>query len=335
MKVKKIVFAILLVTWMITVFMFSNESSEESSGTSGNTIRAIINIIPSIRNMETNEKEEIVKMLQPIARKLAHFTIYTIGGILAFLNVNEYNSLEKRKVIYCIIFGLVYAATDEMHQMLVPRKKRGDKRCSNRHAWSKLGRWNLLNYYIFKKEEENMNKKVVIIGAGGHAKVISEIVELNGDMLIGFLDDTKKESKVIGTTNDINKILNSDNDIKFIIGIGNNKVRNDIFKAHPQIDYYTAIHPRAVISKSAIIGKGSAIMANAVINANSIIDENCIINTGTIVEHDCKIENGAHLSYRVTVGSESKIGEGVLIDRNVKINDYEKISIGEIVRGED
>ena len=126
MKVKKIIYAILIAIWMITVFMLSNESSDESSGTSGNTIRAIINLIPSIRNMEVNEKEAIVKSLQPIVRKLAHFTIYTIGGILAFANINQYNIEMKKKIIFSIAFGFVYAITDETHQMLIPRQKRRD-----------------------------------------------------------------------------------------------------------------------------------------------------------------------------------------------------------------
>ena len=121
MKVRKIVFAVLFVIWMITVFMFSNESSDESSGTSGNTIRAIINLIPSIRQMEEVQKEQIIKELQPIARKLAHFTIYTIGGIFAFLNLNEYNIEDKKKIIFSILFGFIYAITDEIHQMFIPR----------------------------------------------------------------------------------------------------------------------------------------------------------------------------------------------------------------------
>lgn len=121
MKVRKIIYAILLIIWMVTVFMFSNESREESSGTSGNTIRAIINMIPSIRQMNDTEKEEIVKMLQPYARKLAHFTIYTVGGILAFLNINEYDIDNKRKILISILFGFIYAITDEIHQMLIPR----------------------------------------------------------------------------------------------------------------------------------------------------------------------------------------------------------------------
>lgn len=111
---------------MATVFFLSNETSDESSGTSGKTIRAIINLIPSIRNMETTEKEEIVANLQPIARKLAHFTLYTIGGIILFLNFRLYGLSNNKKLTFSIVAGSLYAMTDEIHQMFTPRKESGN-----------------------------------------------------------------------------------------------------------------------------------------------------------------------------------------------------------------
>ena len=128
--VKKIIFALLLILWMITVFMFSAQPSDESSDTSGNTIRAIINLIPSIRQMEEADREQIVDNLQPYARKLAHFTIYTIGGIIAYLNANQYYLGEDQKALLIIILGSLYSITDESHQMFVPGRSRRNWRCS-------------------------------------------------------------------------------------------------------------------------------------------------------------------------------------------------------------
>ena len=119
LRVKKIVLAILLILWMITVFWFSNQGADDSSDTSGNTIRAIINLIPSIRQMESAEKEKIVSDLQPYARKLAHYTMYTIGGIIAFLNVKEYFTDDEKRIAISIIIGSTYSITDEFHQMFV------------------------------------------------------------------------------------------------------------------------------------------------------------------------------------------------------------------------
>lgn len=153
-----------------------------------------------------------------------------------------------------------------------------------------------------------------------------------------MLDDNQTGTYIIGRTCDIEKIHSNDNQIEFIIAIGNNAVRNEIYNKYARLINYTAIHPAAVISKTATIGKGTMIGANAIINVNSTVEENCIINTGTIVEHDCCIEESAHLSYRVTIGAGTKIGKmayveaGALIDRNMQIKDNEHIMMGSIIR---
>lgn len=181
-----------------------------------------------------------------------------------------------------------------------------------------------------------MNKKVIIIGAGGHAKVIGEIIQSSGDELIGYLDDNQVGENIIGTIADINKFHGQD--IEFIIGIGNNEIRNKIYQEYTQLNYYTATHPSAIISPSAKIGAGTVVMANAVISSNSTVGENCIVNTATIIEHDCIIEDGVHLSYRVTIGAGSKIGKeayidmGAIVARGVTLQPYQKIDIKEIVR---
>lgn len=118
-KYIKIVFEIFLFVWMIIVFIFSNQPAEKSSNTSGNTIKTIINIFPNIRNLEENEKEQIVSNLQPIVRKLAHFSIYTLGGILIYNFINTYDIENKRKMIYSFIIGGGYAITDELHQLFI------------------------------------------------------------------------------------------------------------------------------------------------------------------------------------------------------------------------
>lgn len=120
MKLNKIIYGILLIIWMITVFMFSHQQSGESSATSGNTIRFIINNIPIVKNYTNEQKEQIVELMQPIIRKLAHFTIYTIGGIIIALFINEFDIKEKRKINYSCSAGCLYSITDEIHQLFVP-----------------------------------------------------------------------------------------------------------------------------------------------------------------------------------------------------------------------
>ena len=187
-----------------------------------------------------------------------------------------------------------------------------------------------------------MSKKVVIIGAGGHAKVIADIIEKSGDIIYGFLDDnlpvdTKivKEYKVLGKIDKCIELQNNE-DIYFIIGIGNNYFRkkiNDVYK----LKYYTAIHPTAVIAINTNIKEGSVIMANSCINTSSKIGRHCIINTGTIIEHDCYVGDYIHISPNatlcgtVTVGEFTHIGAGVTIINNINITSDCIIGAGGVV----
>ena len=124
-------------------------------------------------------------------------------------------------------------------------------------------------------------KKVIIIGAGGHARVIADIIKLNGDIVYGFLDDKGQENihelKILGGIDDINRFL--EKDCYFIVAIGNNQIRYEIMTKYSNAIWYTAIHPAAVIANDVEIGSGTAIMANAVINTGSKIGRGVIINT--------------------------------------------------------
>ncbi len=158
-----------------------------------------------------------------------------------------------------------------------------------------------------------MNKKVIIIGAGGHSKVVADIVRKSGDFVEGFLDDAHNTpvdfygSKILGKTE---KYLEYVDDCYFIIAIGNNSVREKISK-RLNCKWYTGIHPTAVVSQSAVIGEGTVIMPNAVINADANIGKHTIINTGSIVEHDCTVGNYTHVAPKSVVCGASNIGNSM------------------------
>jgi len=188
-----------------------------------------------------------------------------------------------------------------------------------------------------------VNEKVVIIGAGGHAKVIADIVIRSNDELIGFLDDNiSKETniienyKVIGTIKDAKELQQNDKKIKFIIGIGNNDIRKRISEEY-SLQYYTAIHPSAIIGLNARIEEGTVVMANSIINPDSKIGKHCIINTGTIVEHENTIEDYVHLSPSVTLSGNVKvaklvhIGTGCKVKNNININKRCILGVGTVV----
>lgn len=188
-----------------------------------------------------------------------------------------------------------------------------------------------------------MRKKVVIIGAGGHAKVIADIIEKSGDEIVGFLDDNKKkgtniikEYKVIGDFNNRFPLAIANSDYEFIIAIGDNKKREEISHS-PNLKFYTAIHPSAQMGLDVEIQEGTVIMANACINSSAKIGKHCIINTGAIIEHDNIIEDFVHISPNVALGGTVKIGKsthvgiGSTIKNNITICENCKIGAGAVV----
>lgn len=106
---------ILTIIWMITIFGFSNQNSVKSSSTSGKVIRVTIK---AVTNVSQEQEEIIVEQLQHIVRKLAHFSIYAIGGMILIHLVSTYTN--KRAWMYAWIIGTIYASTDELHQYFVP-----------------------------------------------------------------------------------------------------------------------------------------------------------------------------------------------------------------------
>lgn len=193
-------------------------------------------------------------------------------------------------------------------------------------------------------------KKVVIIGAGGHAKVVADIIlqrikHLNEKIeIIGFLDDKYNKQfaelnyisniPILGKLNLIEELKNED--INFIIAIGNNELREKISKRY-KMKYYTAIHPEAVIGSEVSLGAGTVIMAKTVINSHSAIGKHCILNTGSIIEHDNYIDDFAHISPGVNlaggikVGKRSWIGIGSSVIQEITIGYDTIIGAGSVV----
>ena len=184
-------------------------------------------------------------------------------------------------------------------------------------------------------------KKVIILGAGGHAKVIADIIEKSGDEVIGFLDDNVDIQgkvifdgrKVIGKINDV---INYKDDY-VVIGIGNNKIRKMFAEKYPSLNWYTAIHPNAVIGKEVKIGKGTVVMSGVIINPGTFVGNHVIINTSSSVDHDniigdyVHISPGSHLAGTVTVGEGTWICSGVTVINNIMINKNNIIGAGSVV----
>ena len=160
-------------------------------------------------------------------------------------------------------------------------------------------------------------KRLIIIGAGGHGRVVEDASNLD----CVFLDDNPKLEGVIGSINQLEQIKEKGEAI--IVGIGDNKIRMEMLSKIQEVA--TIIHPTAVISESAMVGCGTVVFANVVINPNSTIGRGCILNTASTVDHDCilgdgvHISPGAHLGGNVVVGDCSWIGIGASVKHGVSI----------------
>ncbi len=171
-----------------------------------------------------------------------------------------------------------------------------------------------------------MQKQLIIIGAGGHAKVVLDAVLKQGEYcVIGFAVDTHPigtaimgNYTVVDTTQLANIVPTTNT--YFVVALGNNNSRKLIFEqASKNSLSATIIHPSAIIASDVTISNGTIILANVTINAGCIIGSNCIINSGVIIDHDCVINANTHLSIgtivasKITIASETTTNIGQII----------------------
>lgn len=151
-----------------------------------------------------------------------------------------------------------------------------------------------------------MNKKIAVIGASGHGKVIIEILEEMGNTIAHVNDKDASKKLLLGYP--VSTAMPAA-DIPAVIAVGNNKIRKRI-AGDMQHSFETAIHPRATISKRCVIEEGTVVMAGVSINSDTRIGKHCIINTNASVDHDCVLGDFVHVSPGVAIAGGVTIGEG-------------------------
>ena len=171
-----------------------------------------------------------------------------------------------------------------------------------------------------------MNISISIIGAGGHSKVIIDIIrELGNYNIVGIYDDNKtgyfSGIKIIGKIAEINNTNNY-----FIIGIGNDKIRKKIADEYNQLKWATLIHPKTIIAKTATIKEGTVVCAGSVIQTEVEIGKHCIINTNCSIDHESIIGDYCSICPSSTICGQVKVGESSFIGANSTI--IQSIEIG-------
>lgn len=147
-----------------------------------------------------------------------------------------------------------------------------------------------------------------LYGAGGHARVIRDIVELSGGVVDGFIDD----NGMITEKDGLPVLHEVPYGCDLIIAIGDSQIRYELVKKlEPcNINYCTAIHPSAVVSKYAKVGIGTVVMPGAVINAFAEIGNHCVVNTCASVGHETILGDYATVCPNSTVCGQCVIGDG-------------------------
>lgn len=154
------------------------------------------------------------------------------------------------------------------------------------------------------------DKNMYLYGAGGHAKVILDILEAQGWSVTGVVDDNPNLTEFMGK-----EVLHGVNDASpIIVSIGINGIRRKVVeKLAPATVYETAIHPSAIVSPHAMIAEGTVVMQGAIVQSCVQVGKHSIINTGASVDHDCVLGDFVHVSPHATLCGNVSVGEGTWI----------------------
>lgn len=189
-----------------------------------------------------------------------------------------------------------------------------------------------------------MRDRLLIIGSGGHAKVVIDIFKRNSVYdIVGCISADETGQSVLGVP-----VLGDDTllaelltqGINFVfVAIGDNRLRNRIYEKTLGMGFQfaNAISSFSCISPTVKLGNGIAIMPGVVINAESVIEDNVIINTGATIDHDNRIQASAHiapgsnLAGNVTVGTGAFLGIGCKVIPGVTIGAWSTVGAGAVV----
>jgi len=161
----------------------------------------------------------------------------------------------------------------------------------------------------------NNSKETIVIGAGGHGKVVVSLLQELGFSISRILDDDRSKwgSSILDVP------VNGSIDVLYqlqvssaILGIGNNTTRLALARKFAEkVSWITAVHPYSFIHSSVTIGEGTVVFAGSIIQPGTVIGKHCIVNTGATVDHDCIIKDGTHIAPGCHLAGSVSVGENV------------------------
>ena len=175
-------------------------------------------------------------------------------------------------------------------------------------------------------------EKIIIIGTGKHAKVVTDILEdMNKYQISGFISEENHKNgeflgyPLLGNDASLLEMFNNGEIINAAIGIGGwenyNKLRKQIYLKVNKIGFQlpNVIHPTAIISKNVIMGKANVIFPGVIMNTEVVLHNNIVIATGATIDHETTIKDNVLVSAGVTVGGNVEIGEDCLLSLGSKV----------------
>jgi len=159
-------------------------------------------------------------------------------------------------------------------------------------------------------------KGILIVGAGGHAKVLIATAQALDLPIIGLLDDNEERYgelllgvPIIGRID----VLGSPEQPPALIAVGDNATRRRIALGFPHQRWHTLVHPRAWVHPSVSLGPGTVVLAGAMIQPSAHLGAHVIVNTGATVDHDCRISDFVHVAPGVNLSGGVCLGEGAFL----------------------
>ena len=158
-------------------------------------------------------------------------------------------------------------------------------------------------------------KKLLIVGAGGHGRVVAEAAEACGWGKIDFLDDNNPIA--VGKINELESLISSCDGV--IISIGRNELRSKLSELCGD-SLISIIHPKAYVSPSATVGAGSIILPGAVVHSGTVVGRGCIVSIGALIDHDAVIGDFCHINAGAVVGAGRRVDSLTKIDAGIIIS---------------
>jgi UDP-perosamine 4-acetyltransferase len=192
-----------------------------------------------------------------------------------------------------------------------------------------------------------MSTSVIVIGAGGHGRVVADAARAAGFRVLGFTD---ANPQLHGERIDQIAVLGDDaalsgfdrREVQLLNGIGSVRVPRARRVIHERLrdagwTLASVVHPRATVAESVVLGDGVQIMAGAVVQAGAQLGAGALINTGAIVDHDCAVGAHSHvapravLSGNVTLGESCHVGTGATIIQGISLGARCVVGAGAVV----